>query len=356
METQLHSVDPLHPDPTTIDSAAAIIRAGGLVAFPTETVYGLGANAMDGSALGRIYAAKQRPSTDPIIAHIADASQLKRLACDIPPIAHDLAQAFWPGPLTLVLKRAPDVPDAIAEGLNTVAVRMPAHPIAVALLRAAGTPIGAPSANTFTRPSATRAEHVMQDLGGRVDMILDGGDASIGLESTVLDLSGTEPVILRPGGVLLEELQRFIPGLTVAARYLDESTHSNAPGQMLKHYSPHAELRLYSGGSKDRRLAAMSAAAYHALEEGLLVGALVAEEDESAFPEGTLHVPLGSDGDTGAIGKRLFAAMRELDAAEVELIIVGDFGREALGSALWDRLLRAAEGRVIQIAEPDGQD
>ncbi|HRF94844.1 MAG TPA: L-threonylcarbamoyladenylate synthase, partial [Aggregatilineales bacterium] len=202
-KTRILRVDPQHPEEANIQIAAQTIRAGGLVAFPTETVYGLGANALDAQALDRIYLAKDRPSSDPIIAHIATLAQLHTLAIDVPEqLVALLADHFWPGALTLVLKRAPHVPANIATGLNTIAMRMPAHPVARALILASGVPIAAPSANTFTRPSATTAHHVLEDLLDRVDIVLDGGETNIGLESTVLDLTNPQtPIILRPGGV-----------------------------------------------------------------------------------------------------------------------------------------------------------
>ena len=350
MDTQVFTLDPNAPDPAIIARAAAVLRDGGLVAFPTETVYGLGANAMDAAALRRIYAAKQRPASDPIIAHIWQLGQLDLLASEVPDIARELAEKFWPGALTLVLPRAEGVPEAIAQGMQTVAVRMPKHPIAQALLKAADTPIGAPSANTFTRPSATSAAHVLEDLGGRIDMILDGGPTRIGLESTVLDLSGDIPTVLRPGGVLFDDLQRVIPTLQLAPRYLEEDTDSTAPGQLLKHYSPRAQVMLFTGASSRRRHDAMAAQASALIEAGKQVAVLVFDEDQAAFPAQTMHVPLGSAGDLAAVGRRLFAAMRELDLAGADVILVADFGREGLGGALWDRLLRAAEGRVIHVA------
>jgi L-threonylcarbamoyladenylate synthase len=353
METRVLTVDPEHPDPEALAEAARILRAGGLVAFPTETVYGLGANALDASALARIYAAKERPANDPIIAHIARTEQLDQLARDIPPAARRLADAFWPGALTLVLKRAPGIPDTIAAGRDTVAVRMPAHPLARALLQAVDLPIGAPSANTFTRPSATTAAHVLEDLDGRIDLVLDGGPTPIGVESTVLDLTGPSPVVLRPGGVTLEDLRAVLPETTLAPRYLTEDAGTDAPGQLLKHYSPRARVLLFTGSRAAIR-ERMQEEAQRLAAQGQAVGLLLAAEDaaafkEAAFADGTAVEVLGAEGDHAAISQRLFEALRALDRRGVDTILVRDFGREGLGAALWDRLLRAAEGRVIDV-------
>jgi len=353
METRVLSVDPQHPDAAALAEAARILRAGGLVAFPTETVYGLGANALDAEALARIYEAKQRPANDPIIAHIARVEQLDQLARDIPPAARALADAFWPGALTLVLKRAPGVPDSIAAGRDTVAVRMPAHPLARALLQAVDLPIGAPSANTFTRPSATTAAHVLEDLDGRIDLVLDGGPTPIGVESTVLDLTGPTPVVLRPGGVLLEDLQAVLPETTLAPRYLAEDAGTDAPGQLLKHYSPRARVLLLTG-SPAATLARMQEEVQRLAAQGLALGLLLAAEDAAAFADrgltdGAAVEVLGGEGDHAAISRRLFEALRALDRRGVDTILVRDFGREGLGAALWDRLLRAAEGRVVDV-------
>ena len=350
METRILSVDPEHPEPAALAEAARVLRSGGLVAFPTETVYGLGANAMDAEALDRIYTAKQRPANDPIIAHIALLAQLDTLARDIPPAARQLAEAFWPGALTLVLRRAPGVPANIAAGRATVAVRMPAHPLARALLLEAGIPVGAPSANTFTRPSATSAAHVLEDLDGRIDLVLDGGPTPIGVESTVLDLTGPTPVVLRPGGVLLEELRAVLPATTLAPRYLADDAATDAPGQLLKHYSPRARVVLFTGDRAAVRRR-MHAEAVALRDAGHAPGLLLAEEDLAAFTGFDDLEALGSERDLAAVSRRLFEALRALDRRGVDSILVRDFGREGLGAALWDRLLRAAEGQVVKVSD-----
>lgn len=349
MHTQLITVDARHPAPEAIAAAAEVLRAGELVAFPTETVYGLGANALDGDALAKIFAAKQRPTNDPIIAHIADTAQLDMLATDIPAVAEQLAATFWPGPLTLILNRAPTVPGIIAEGRDTIAVRMPAHPVARALLQAAGVPVGAPSANTFTRPSATTAQHVLEDLDGRIAMVLDGGPATIGVESTVLDLGGDEPRVLRPGGITLEALRRVLPDVQLAPGYVSERDGSQSPGQMLKHYSPRARVLLFRGDDRQQVRNAMQEAAQEELARGSRVGALVTEEQRDALPAHVHSFVLGRERDLETAARSLFAGLRALDSAGVDVILVRDPARGGLGDALADRLLRAAEGRVIEV-------
>ena len=212
-KTRVLAVDPTKPDPAGLAEAAQVLVAGGLVAFPTETVYGLGALALDSAAVNRIFAAKERPSTDPVIVHLAGPQDLPRVARSVPPGLEALATTFWPGPLTLIVPRGPAVPDIVTAGGDTVAVRVPAHPVARALLLAATVPIAAPSANRFSRPSPTRAEHVLADLDGRVDLILDAGPTSVGVESTIVDLTHRPARLLRPGGVPVEALREHLPDL-----------------------------------------------------------------------------------------------------------------------------------------------
>jgi L-threonylcarbamoyladenylate synthase len=347
IQTQVLHIDPIDPAAEQIQAAAAIINAGRLVAFPTETVYGLGADALNGDAIERIYVAKQRPANDPIIAHIAHIDQLAQLVVNVPQAGYDLADALWPGPLTIVLRRGASVPANIATGLNTVAVRMPSNPVAQALIQAADTAIAAPSANTFTRPSATTAAHVLHDLGGRIDMVLDGGPTNIGLESTVVDLTGDVPLVLRPGGVIMDDLRRIMPAVKSRVQFTaDEAT--TAPGQMLKHYSPSALLVLYTGPLYSVLLAMREAAAQYAAD-GKRVGLLVAQEDIHHLQNTGMVCNLGHRADLKTISHNLFAKMRELDKRDIDVILARDFGRAGLGAALWDRLLRAAEGKVIQV-------
>ena len=342
-------VDPTAPDATAIRQAAEILLRGGLVAFPTETVYGLGANALDAAAVQRIFVAKARPASDPLIVHIAAIKQLDSVAEDVPALAHTLAQAFWPGPLTLVLKRRAAIPAAVSAGRDTVAVRVPAHAVPLALAHAAGVPIAAPSANMFTRPSPTTAAHVLEDLDRRIDLLLDGGPTPIGIESTVLDLTSAQPALLRPGGVSIEALQQYIPDLAFVPRYIEpDSVAPASPGMLLKHYSPRAELLLFAG-MPARALVRMRQAALASIQRGERVGIMLPNEDIGTFDDlAVIIIPLGPRADMNQIGRRIFASMRALDKQGVERILVRGVERTGIGLAIWDRLVRAAEGRVIE--------
>jgi L-threonylcarbamoyladenylate synthase len=355
--TRVIVVDARKPDPAAIQQAAETLRAGRLVAFPTETVYGLGANALDSEAVARIYSAKGRPAYNPLIVHIASPDQLDRVAVAVPDLARRLAEAFWPGPLTLVLKRHPHIPDNVSLGRDTVAVRLPSHPVAQALIAAAGVPVVAPSANRFTRPSATTAQHVIDDLTGHVDVILDGGPTPIGVESTVLDLTTTPPLVLRPGGVTIEALRAVIPDVQ---RYssmvpLDDSRARPAsPGMLLKHYSPQAEVLLFNGPF-EAVIEAMRRTAQKRRASGQRVGIFAPDADLRRFAD--LDVQSASlGGDMEQFAQRLFAGLRALDEQGVDVILARLLKPAGLGATVNDRLLRAAEGRVIEIHEEEGGD
>jgi L-threonylcarbamoyladenylate synthase len=338
-------VDPQHPDPAIIERAAAIIRRGGLVAFPTETVYGLGANALDPVAVRGIFAAKHRDLSDPLIVHLLSADQLPEIVAEVPPTARALAGHFWPGPLTLVLPKRPVVPDVATAGLPTVAVRVPSHPVARALIAAAGVPIAAPSANLFMRTSATTARHVMEDLGDRVDLILDGGPAPHGIESTVVAVGQSEVRLLRPGATTAEaladalsELERPVPLLLGAVG------KTASPGLLAKHYSPRASLFLVTGEREQTR-PALASAIRDAVATRQNVGALLVDEDAELVAGLTPQprvVWLGSEDDLAGVASRLFDGLRQLDAAGCEAIYARTFGTAGLGLAILDRLTRAA--------------
>ncbi len=335
MRTETLIVDAAAPDAAAIARAAACLRQGGLVAFPTETVYGLGAHALDDAAVARIFEAKGRPANDPLIVHIATFDQVHALVSRVPAGARTLAARFWPGALTLVMPRSAAVPRAVTAGLPTVAVRVPSHPVARALLEAARLPIAAPSANLFSRPSPTRASHVQEDLDGRVDMIIDAGPTDVGVESTVLDISGDVPTVLRPGAVSLEEIRSVIGHVELrdAGQPLADPAAMPSPGLLARHYSPRAPLTLYEG---DPRLieSRMQADARAATAAGQSVGVL----DFSA------------DRDVAAAAARLFAAIRELDATGVDVILArGVSARDGLGLAIQDRLRRASAGRIVKV-------
>jgi L-threonylcarbamoyladenylate synthase len=349
--TLVLKVDPEHPDSEAIRRAAAVILDGRLVAFPTETVYGLGANALDADAVSGIFRAKERPSYDPVIVHLADRRQLSLVVGRIPEIAWELARQLWPGPLTLVLERGSRIPSIVTAGGATVAVRVPAHRVARALVESAGVPIAAPSANRFGRVSPTRAEHVLADLAGRVDLVLDAGSSSVGVESTVLSLVESVPTILRPGGVSREVLERILGRVDVQRRSSSGDEPLASPGTMEKHYAPRAELVLYQG-EREIVLPAMREAALRHIDAGERVGILVAEEDLAAFAGlAVFHQLLGSLDSLAEIAQQLYASLRSLDEEGVSVILARDFGESGLGLAIRDRLTRAAAGRVVRVTD-----
>src|SRR5688572_27894008 len=278
--TDVLALDPAHPAPEGIARAADILRRGGLVAFPTETVYGLGAHALDVAAVRRVFEAKGRPAEDPLIVHIHDIDALAALTVDSPDTVDALASRFWPGPLTMVLRRSSAVPAEVTAGLETVAIRIPAHPIAFALISAAAIPVAAPSANLFSRPSPTRAAHVLEDLDGRIDLVIDGGAATVGVESTVIDLTTPIPAILRPGAITVEMLQTVLPGVRIRnASVRDRGAGGmKSPGLLSRHYSPRAGLTLYEGPTRPV-LERIIAYASSAITRGQLVGIIAADED-----------------------------------------------------------------------------
>src|SRR5262245_44273790 len=254
MITEVIRVDAESPEPAAIEAAGKRLRDGELVAFPTETVYGLGVHALDRAAVRRLFEAKGRPANDPLIVHVDALERMRPLVTHVPGVARQLAARFWPGPLTLVVPRSANVPDEVTAGLGTVAIRVPAHPVARALLTAAGVPVAAPSANLFSRPSPTRASHVLEDLSGRIDLVVDGGATQVGVESTVLDLSGAVPTILRPGAVSLDMLRAILPRVEQRSGHAPAGGALPSPGLLERHYSPRAPLTVYDGSDAVARL------------------------------------------------------------------------------------------------------
>jgi L-threonylcarbamoyladenylate synthase len=335
----------LPADEAGIFAAAAALAAGGLVAFPTETVYGLGGDALSPAAVARIFAAKGRPAEDPLIVHLAAMAELPRVTAQLAPRAALLAERLWPGPLTLILPRGPAVPLAVTAGRETVAVRLPAHPVARALIAAAGTPIAAPSANRFGHTSPTSAAHVLADLDGRIDIVLDGGPTTIGVESTVLDLSGPVPTLLRPGGVSLEALRDLLGEVAVGGRAA-EGGGQIAPGLLDRHYAPDSALHLCVGPPERCRAWLREQAAAH-MAAGRRVGLLLPDEDLAGLADlGADVESLGPAGEPATVARRLYAALRALDARRPDLILARDLGEGGIARAIGDRLRRAAAGRV----------
>lgn len=357
VKTRVLKVDPQKPDPAAIEDAAAILKSGGLVAFPTETVYGLGAHAFDEAAVQKIFDAKERPATDPLIVHIAHIGQVGQCAIGMPAGARKLALSFWAGPLTLILKKKPSVPDLVTAGLDSVALRVPSHRVARALMEMSQIPIAAPSANRFSRPSPTTAEHVLEDLDGRVDLILDGGPTDIGLESTIVDFSVDPPVLRRPGGLTLEQVQSLVPEIVLRTETSVGDEPQLAPGQLIRHYAPNAQMTLYEGPA-DRVVQRIAADARSAAAQGTRVGILAPEDDLKALAPliaasasaGRIEVqPIGARNDPERAAKQLFAAIRALDATGVSVILASSLGDGGVARAIRDRLMRAADGRIRTI-------
>jgi L-threonylcarbamoyladenylate synthase len=348
--TDVIRVDGVNPDPAAMARAADCLRRGGLVAFPTETVYGLGVHALDRAAVRRLFEAKGRPANDPLIVHIASPAAMADLVLHVPDTARALAARFWPGPMTIVLPHSPLVPDEVTAGLPTVAVRVPAHPVARALLQAAAVPVAAPSANLFSKPSPTRASHVLDDLGGRIDLIVDGGPTEVGVESTVIDLSGQVPLVLRPGAIAIEMLRAIVPDVETRSTMRQRHDAMPSPGMLEKHYSPRAPLTLYDGEPR-AAVARLLRDAAESVAAGECVGIMAADEDRDAL-DGVRDAPrvrihsLGSERDLATVASRLYAVMRELDAAGVDRILARGFpGDHGLATAIQDRLSRAAVSR-----------
>jgi L-threonylcarbamoyladenylate synthase len=313
-----------------IERAVAILRRGGLVAFPTETVYGLGAAAASAEAVRRVFAVKRRPSAHPLIVHIPNYSELARIARQVPKVAERLAARFWPGPLTLILPRGPEVPLEVTGGQETVAVRVPSHPVALALLSRFGAGVAAPSANRFGAVSPTRAEHVRADLGGDVDLVLDGGPCSVGLESTIVDVSRGAARLLRPGGVALEAIEAEL------GEHLDAApdTSVRAPGQLESHYATRAKLLIAAANELGARTTELT-------ESGAQVGVLAPIGTEIPSATTSILVPSHARG----YAQVLYESLRELDARGVDVIVVVAPEKEGLGLAVADRLSRAAAPR-----------
>jgi L-threonylcarbamoyladenylate synthase len=341
MPARVLRVDPAAPDPSHIRLAADVLIAGGLVAFPTETVYGLGADALNAGAVRGIYDAKGRPADNPIIVHVADADVLLALVTDVPAPARALIAAYWPGPLTLVLGARPAVPEITRGGLATVAVRMPSYPIARALIRAAGRPVAAPSANRSGRPSPTTAAHVLADLGDRIDIVIDGGPTPVGVESTVLDLVTDPPTLLRPGGVTLEALEAVIGRVAVAEPA--EAAAARSPGTRYRHYAPRARVVVVEAANGDPARA-LAAAVGRAWDAGQRVGVMVTAETAASVPSGAVVRVMGRRTDPAAIAATLFAHLRDLDDAGLDVIVVEGIDDAGVGRAVMDRLRRAAGG------------
>ena len=349
MKTEIVKIDSEHIEEDRIRRAGDIIKEGGLVAFPTETVYGLGGDALDADSSRKIYAAKGRPSDNPLIVHIADFADLEKIVTEVPKEAVQLADAFWPGPLTMILNKNEKVPYETTGGMDTVAIRMPSHPVARAFIRAGGGYIAGPSANTSGKPSPTLAEHVALDLDGKIPMILDGGEVGIGIESTIVDLTEDVPMILRPGYITPEMIEKVIgevkvdPGIIAS----DSAKKPKAPGMKYKHYAPKADLVLVDGES-GAVVEKINALAQEMEAQGKKVGIIATDETEKYYKTGEI-LSIGARDDEDAIARHLYRILREFDDMDVEQIYSESFETPRIGQAIMNRLLKAAGHQVIHV-------
>jgi len=329
-----------------IEAAAAILRAGGLVGIPTETVYGLGANGLDPAAVRRIFEAKGRPQDNPLILHIPDPSWLERYCRDVPAAARRLAEQFWPGPLTMILPRRALVPDEVTCGLETVGVRCPDHPVTLAIIRAAGVPVAAPSGNRSGRPSPTCARHMLEDMEGRIQAVVDGGPCGVGVESTIVDLTLPVPRLLRPGGLPLEALEAVLGRVDVdraVTAPLSPGEKPRAPGMKYRHYAPRAPVTVVTGDGA-------ATAAYIRRQAGANTGGICFGEYRDRFPGCTVR-SIGPAGDRGEQARRVFDALRSFDGTPVTAIFAQCPGEEGLGLAVANRLKKAAGFQIVAAEE-----
>lgn len=350
MNTKILKIEDGNED-EVIREAGEVLKSGGLVAFPTETVYGLGGDALKEDAARKIYSAKGRPSDNPLIVHIADIGALDELASEIPECAYKLAEAFWPGPLTMIFKKKDIVPYGTTGGLDTVAIRMPSHHVAHRLIKDSGVYIAAPSANLSGRPSPTRAEHVIEDMDGRIDMIIDGGAIEIGIESTIVDVTCEVPMILRPGYVTADMIKEVLGDVCFDETVLAHSMvkgKPKAPGMKYRHYAPKAELTIFEG-ENEKVVSKINELAVKYEYDGLKVGILSSNENEHKYAHGEVVV-VGSRENEHEVAAHLFDVLRHFDHIDVDVILSEGFSEDSFGQAVMNRLIKAA-GHHIEIVE-----
>lgn len=350
METRIQKIDPENFNDEELKTACEILKSNGLVAFPTETVYGLGGDALHPEASSKIYAAKGRPSDNPLIVHIADKESIYEIADEVSEKAEKLADAFWPGPMTMIFKKKEIVPYSTTGGLDTVAVRMPSHPIAMELIRQSGVYIAAPSANTSGRPSPTKAEHVIEDLNGKIDMIIDGGAVGIGLESTIVDVSGDIPLILRPGYITAAMLEEVVGEVkidpAIVGKVMQKNIIAKAPGMKYRHYAPKGNMAIVEGDT-DNVIRKINELVYAHKEKGQRVAVIATEETKDRY-ECDIVRSIGSRKCEGSIAAGLYDILREMDHLEAEYIYAESFENDKLGSAIMNRMIKAAAYNFIQ--------
>jgi L-threonylcarbamoyladenylate synthase len=350
-KTLVLKVDSQEPDIGKIRLAAALIKKGGLVAFPTETVYGLGADALNSKAVLALFEAKKRPLDNPPIVHVGDAKDISKLVKTIPSKAEKLMKEFWPGPLTLIFKRSEIVPDVTVAGLDTIAVRMPRHNVALALIRESGCPISAPSANLAGKPSPTTAKHVLDDLNGRIDAILDAGPTQIGVESTVLDMTVDPPQVLRPGGTPYEALKKVLGEVELHPVAVSEKAlpieKARSPGVKHKHYAPNADMIVVEG-NVDAVMVKISELADLYMKSNKKVGVLATDETAKHYKADVVK-SLGSRNDMAVVAQNLFKLLREFDLEKVDIIIAEGVPTERLGLAIMNRLRKASGYNIVKV-------
>lgn len=350
METRIQKIDPENFNDEELKIACEILKSNGLVAFPTETVYGLGGDALHPEASSKIYAAKGRPSDNPLIVHIADKESIYEIADEVSEKAEKLADAFWPGPMTMIFKKKEMIPYSTTGGLDTVAVRMPSHPIAMELIRQSGVYIAAPSANTSGRPSPTKAEHVIEDLNGKIDMIIDGGAVGIGLESTIVDVSGDIPVILRPGYITAAMLEEVVGDVkidpAIVGKVMQKNIVAKAPGMKYRHYAPKGNMAIVEGDT-DNVIRKINELVSVRKEKGQRVAVIATEETKDRY-ECDIVRSIGSRKCEGSIAAGLYDILREMDHLEAEYIYAESFENDKLGNAIMNRMIKAAAYNFIQ--------
>lgn len=350
MKTEIIKIDRNNIDMDKLKYAADVIKQGGLVAFPTETVYGLGANALNEAAAHNIYKAKGRPSDNPLIVHICSPGELNPLVESIPQKAYKLMERFWPGPLTMIMNKSEAVPRTTTGGLNTVAIRMPSHPVAMALIRESGVPIAAPSANLSGKPSPTNAEHVIHDLSGRVDVIIDAGSVNIGLESTIVDMTVDPPMLLRPGGITPRELEKVLGKISIdpslsGLNLSDEPP--KAPGMKYTHYSPDADVIIIEG-DLEKVVDRINQMASEYRSKGKKVGIMATEQTKDRY-NGFLVISMGDRNRPETIASNLFTDLREFDNNDVNIVLAEAVDATDIGMAIMNRMNKAAGYNIIKV-------
>lgn len=350
MDTIIAKIQNKDSDEAIYMKAAQILKSGGLVAFPTETVYGLGANALDETASAKIYAAKRRPSDNPLIVHIADAADLEKLAVGIDERVKKLASVFWPGPLTMILKKKLCVPDSITGGLDTVAIRMPSHFVAANLIKKSNIFIAAPSANISGRPSPTRAKHVIEDMNGVIDMIIESDEVNVGVESTIIDLSVDKPIILRPGYITEAQLEQILGEVSVDPAILESISDGvvpKAPGMKYKHYAPKAKVNIVAGKDSDV-IDAINHLTRDKQSMGLKVGIMTCSENIRKYRADVVF-DMGSRYDEASNARNLFEALRYFDEKNVDYVYSESFPTKNVGAAVMNRLIKAAGHTILYV-------